>query len=241
MTECFRPLDSRIRLRNRGGRPSWCIAASSVSRRDLLGLGLCAMLAAAGANADDSAPWAAAFIRRVGNEIVAIVAAPGSPEMRKRRMAKLLDDVVDVSGAARFCLGRFWRQATAEQQQAYVALFHAVLQRVVLAQINHEQQKDVGIQVNVARPELRDDGVYVPTVIQRPDTPPFTVTWVVTTNAASPRIIDVIAEGTSLRITIRADYASFLNHHGESIDALLQALREQACDNCSTATGVGGQ
>jgi phospholipid transport system substrate-binding protein len=241
MTECFLPPDGRIMLGNRGGRRSWCPAASPLTRRGLLGLGLCLMLPLAQANADDRAPWAAAFIRRVGNEIGAIVTEPGSPGMRKRRMARLLDDVVDVSGAARFCLGRFWRQATPEQQQAYVALFHAVLQRVVLAQINDQQQEDVGIQVNVARPEMRDDGVYVPTVIQRPDTPPFKVTWVVNTNAGNPRIIDVIAEGTSLRITIRADYASFLSRHGESIDALLQALREQACDNCSTATGVGRQ
>jgi phospholipid transport system substrate-binding protein len=228
-------------LRNRGGRQPYCITLSNLTRRGLLGLCLCAMLPAARAKADDSATWASAFIRRVGNEIAAIIATPGSPEMRKRRMARLLDDVVDVAGAARFCLGRFWRQATAEQQQAYVGLFHAVLQRVVLAQINTEQQKDAGIQVSVERPEMRDDSIYVPTVIQRPDTPPFKVTWVVNTDAASPRIIDVIAEGTSLRITIRADYASFLNRHGESIDALLQALRQQACDSCSTATGVGGQ
>jgi phospholipid transport system substrate-binding protein len=196
---------------------------------------------AARATADDAVPWAKTFIQRVGNEIVAIVTAPGSPQMRRRRLAKLLDDVVDVSGAARFCLGRFWRQATAEQQRAYVALFHAVLQRVVLAQINNEQQKDTAIQVSIGRSEMRDDSVYVPTTIQRPDMPPFKVTWVVNTDAASPRIIDVIAEGTSLRITIRADYASFLDQHGESIDALLQALRQQACDNCSAATGVGGQ
>jgi phospholipid transport system substrate-binding protein len=241
MIECFLPAGSPVIPRNRCGRRIRWMEASSLTRRGLLGLGLCSMVPATRANADGSAPWAAAFIRRVGNEIAAIVAAPGSPEMRKRRMATLLDDVVDVSGAARFCLGRFWRQATAEQQQAYVTLFHAVLQRVVLAQISNEQQKDAAIQVSVARPEMRDDGVYVPTIVQRPDTPPFKVTWVVNTNATSPRIIDVIAEGTSLRITIRADYASFLNHHGESIDSLLQALRQQACDNCSTATGVGGQ
>lgn len=241
MTACLPPPDSRIMLRNGRGRRPCCTAVSRPTRRGLLGLGLCAMLPAARAKADDSAPWAAAFIRRVGNEIVAIIAAPGSPQTRRHRLARLLDDVVDVSGAARFCLGRFWRQATTEQQQAYVALFHAVLQRVVLAQINNEQRKDAGIQVSVGRSEMRDDSVYVPTVIQRPDAPPFRVTWVVNTDAASPRIIDVIAEGTSLRITIRADYASFLNHHGESIDALLQALREQSCDNCSSATGVGGQ
>jgi phospholipid transport system substrate-binding protein len=207
----------------------------------MLGLGLCAVLPAARAAAEDSASWAAAFIQRVGNEIAAIVAAPGAPETRKHRLATLIDDVVDVSGAARFCLGRYWRQATTQQQQAYVTLFHAVLMRAVLGRIDNEQQKDAGIQVNVERPEMREDSIYVPTVVQRAKTPPLKVTWVVNTDAASPRIVDVIAEGTSLRITMRSDYASFLHQHDESIEALLQALRQQACDNCSNATVIGGQ
>jgi ABC-type transporter MlaC component len=37
----------------------------------------------------------------------------------------------------------------------------------------------------------------------------------------------VMAEGTSLRLTIRSDYNAFLARHGDSIDALIDALREQ--------------
>ncbi|HUN41030.1 MAG TPA: ABC transporter substrate-binding protein [Acetobacteraceae bacterium] len=234
-------------LRNHSERRSRCYTASTLPRRRLLGLGLCAVLPVARAKAEDPASWAKAFIRRVGNEIAATVASPEPSEMRKHRLTKLINDVVDIPAAARFCLGRFWRQATAQQQQTYVALFHAVLLRAVLGRIDTEQQidtgqqKDAGIQVSVGRPEMRKDGVYVPTVIQRPNMPAFNVTWVVNTDAANPRIVDVIAEGTSLRITIRADYASFLNHHDDSIDALLQALRQQACDNCSNAANAGGQ
>jgi len=49
--------------------------------------------------------------------------------------------------------------------------------------------------------------------------------------ATDPKIIDEIAEGTSLRITQRNDYASFLNQHGENIDALLGAIRCQLSHN----------
>lgn len=241
MTACFPRPYPRIMLRNRSGWRPHCTAPSRLTRRTLLGLGLCAVLPQARAAAQESTSWAAAFIRRVGNEIAAIVAAPDPPEMRKRRLATLIDDAVDVSGAARFCLGRYWRQATAQQQQTYVALFHAVLMRAVLGRIDNQQQTDAAIQVNVERPEMREDSIYVPTVVQRAKTPPLKVTWVVNTDADNPRIVDVIAEGTSLRITMRSDYASFLHQHDESIEALLQALRQQACDNCSNAKVVGGQ
>lgn len=211
-----------------------------MNRRGLFRWGLIAVLlvapAARGMASDDTA-WAGAFIQRVGNQIAAIVAAPGSLDARKHRLAGLIDRVVDVRNAARFCLGRFWRQASAQQQQDYVGLFHDVLMRSILSRINSEPRHEAGVQVSVGHPERRDDSVYVPTVIQRNGAPPFNVTWVVDTDAADPRIIDVIAAGTSLRITIRDDYAAFLHRHDESIDALLQALRAQACDNC---TGTGG-
>jgi phospholipid transport system substrate-binding protein len=51
---------------------------------------------------------------------------------------------------------------------------------------------------------------------------------VVADENGTPKIIDVIAEGTSLRLTQRSDYASFLAHNGGNIDALIAALREQA-------------
>jgi phospholipid transport system substrate-binding protein len=214
-----------------------------LTRRKLL-LGCGATLLAAPvwpAAAPDDTQWAAAFIRQVGNDIAAIVGAPAPLEQRKQRLASLLDRTVDIAGAARFCLGRYWRLASPQQQRDYVELFHATLMRAVLGRIGSEQSNNAGIRVDVQRPEPRQDSVDVPTVIQRSGTPPFTVTWVVNTQSNDPRIIDVMAAGASLRITIRADYAAFLQQHGESIDALLQALRAQACDNCGAATGTVGR
>ena len=61
-----------------------------------------------------------------------------------------------------------------------------------------------------------------------PNNPPTNVQWLVANPTADPKIIDVIAEGTSLRITQRDDYASFLSQHGGNVDALLEGLRKQA-------------
>jgi phospholipid transport system substrate-binding protein len=38
----------------------------------------------------------------------------------------------------------------------------------------------------------------------------------------------VIAEGTSLRLTQRSDYAAFLSRNGNSVQALIDALKQQA-------------
>lgn len=239
----FPPFVISSDARDRSDPPSRCIAASGLPRRKLLsGIGALLLAVPAGrAMAQEDAAWAAVFIRKVGNQIAAIMAAPGPLEERKSHLAGLIDRVVDVAGAARFCLGRYWRQASPQQQQEYVALFHAALMRTVLSRVSSEQHDNAGIQVQVERPQMRSDSVYVPTVIQRSGTPPFTVTWVVDTNAHDPRIIDIMAAGTSLRITMRADYAAFLQQHGDNIDVLLQTLRAQACDHCAAASGGAGQ
>jgi phospholipid transport system substrate-binding protein len=143
---------------------------------------------------------------------------------KRRRLQPFIDRVVDVDGVARFCLGRHWRRATPEQQEAYVRLFHRVLLNNVVARMGDYQHTE--IRVVIGQPEARQDGVHVPTILERTGNPPARVTWVVSTDGA-PRIVDVIAEGTSLRLTVRSDYNAFLARHGESIDALIDALREQ--------------
>ena len=61
----------------------------------------------------------------------------------------------------------------------------------------------------------------------RPNNPPTAVDWIISNPASDPKVIDVIAEGTSLRLTQRQDYASYLAHNNNSVDALISAMRNQ--------------
>jgi len=58
---------------------------------------------------------------------------------------------------------------------------------------------------------------------------PIAQEWVISDPDSNPEIVDVIAEGTSFRLTQRSDYASFLAHN--SVDALINALQQQAAQN----------
>lgn len=185
---------------------------------------------------NDTPDWAAEFIRQIGREIAEIAASGVPVNERRQRLQSLVDRAADVDGAARFCLGRFWRKASPGQQSEYVSLFHTILMKVVLAHINAETQVRKEVRVTTGRPEVRQDGIFVPTVVERSGNPPIQVTWVVGADALHPRLVDVVAEGTSLRLTLRSDYNAFLTRNNDNIDALLQALRQQACENCTTPT-----
>ena len=58
----------------------------------------------------------------------------------------------------------------------------------------------------------------------RPNNAPNKVDWVVTSSGGAPKIIDVVAEGTSLRLTQRSDYAAFLSRNNNNVGALIEAL-----------------
>ncbi len=166
---------------------------------------------------------AAAFIKSAGERLVAVVNAGGSIADMRRDIGKIVLTVVDVDAIGRFCLGRFWRQASAEQQKAYQSLF----QEVIISSVTSKLGEYRGVRFTVGRTRTQEEDQIVATVVERPNNAPATVEWVVTAAATTPRIIDVIAEGTSLRITQRSDYAAFLQRNNNNIDALIEAMRKQ--------------
>lgn len=163
------------------------------------------------------------FVVTLGNAMVQIVNAPGTLEEKKRRIAPLVETAVDIQGLAQFCLGRFWRVATPDQQTRFVQLFH----RVIINNITGKVGEFQGVSFTPTTTTQREGMYYVGTLIRRPNQQPNNVQWVVSTATGQPKIEDVIAEGTSLRLTQRSDYAAYLARNNNNIDALLTAIQRQ--------------
>ena len=168
---------------------------------------------------------ATAFIQETMNDLAGIVNGPGSIGDKQVKLQAIIDRTVDVNEVARFCLGRFWRSATADQQREYLALFHRVLMINITGKVGEYQ----GVTFSIGRAFPREGGdVAVTSTVTRPGNPPAKVEWLVNSATGSPKIIDVLAEGTSLRLTQRSDYASYLSRNNNSVQALIDALRQQA-------------
>jgi phospholipid transport system substrate-binding protein len=171
-----------------------------------------------------SAPQRASdFVRSVGDQLVGVVNGAGPDNQKRAQLTHIIDSAVDVDGVARFCLGRFWHNASAQQQQNYTSLFHQVLVNNITSKLGEYR----GVSFVMGRTQMRDDNAVVSTVVNRPNNPPTNVDWIVSSPSGDPKIIDVVAEGTSLRLTQRQDYASYLSHNNDNIDALINAMRQQ--------------
>ena len=167
---------------------------------------------------------AGAFVDTLLHDLVTIVNGGEPVAQKQAALAQIVDRDVDIGNVARFCLGRFWRTATPAQQADYTKLFHSVLLKNITGKVGDYQ----GVNFTVGRSVPREGAVAVSSTVTRPGNAPNQVDWLVSTAGAGPKIIDVIAEGTSLRLTQRSDYASFLSHNGDNVQALIDAIRRQA-------------
>lgn len=170
---------------------------------------------------------AMALVRSVSEQLVAIVNGPGSVADKRPRLRQVVDAGVDVDEIGRFCLGRFWRTASAEQQKVYLELFHSVLLHNITSRIGEY----VGVRITLLREMQRDEVEIVSSTVERPNGAPAHVDWVVGRPGGKPRIVDLVAEGTSMRLTQRSDYGAFLGRHGGDVGALISAMREQIARN----------
>lgn len=168
---------------------------------------------------------ATSFIQATGEDLVAAINAVGVPvAQRRERVAQILRRAVDVEGVGRFILGRWWRTATAEQQQDYLQLFEQVLIRNLSARFGEFQ----GVRFSLGRTQARtEEDALVSTIVERPGNPAFGLDWRVAEVGGQPKVVDVIAEGTSLRLTTRSEYSSVVTRNGGSVAALLTAMRQQ--------------
>lgn len=170
------------------------------------------------------AAQATKFIDDFGRRLVAVVNEGTSAEQKKQQMRPLIEQAVAVDEIGQFVLGRYWRIATPAQQQHFLKLFHEVL----ISNIGGKLGEFRGVSYQMTQTQQRGSEYFVGTTITRPNQQPNNVQWVVSFASGKPQVVDVVAEGTSLRLTQRSDYASYLARNGNNVEALLTALERQA-------------
>ncbi|MBB2167013.1 ABC transporter substrate-binding protein [Gluconacetobacter aggeris] len=205
---------------------------TALSRRHALGLvAAAATLRVAAPARAASAGDARAFVSSFGQQLIAIVNSDHSLADKKVAILPLLQEHVDMDAMGRYCLGRYWRVATPEQQTRFLALFHQILVNSITDKIGDYR----GVTFTIGNVASSGPDQAVDTVISRPEQPAFNAQWIVSFSSGKPMVVDVMAEGPSLRLTTRQDYASFLGRHNGSIDALLHALDHQVEAHASPA------
>ncbi len=166
---------------------------------------------------------AGAFIANIGTQgIQAVGAGVPSPE-RLARFRQLLREDFDIPGIGLFALGRYRSSATPQEQQEFFRLYPDFTVRAFSSRLNGYG----GASFRVTSRRLVGNETVVNSEIVRGDGSRVALDWYLTDGGDEYRVTDVAVGGVSMKITLRDQFASWIETNGGGFSALLAVLRQQ--------------
>jgi len=164
------------------------------------------------------------FMNELWTRAVEILGKKVPQTERLVRFRELFQADFDGPGIARFVLGRYWKNASEQEQQEFLKLFEDYVVYVYgirLSSFNGETFKVRGSRAD-------NSGVIVSTdVISPGGEAPIKIDWRLVTDKGAFKINDVIIEGISMMVTQRSEFASVIQRHGGQMSGLLSLMREK--------------
>jgi phospholipid transport system substrate-binding protein len=148
-----------------------------------------------------------------------------SAEQRYERLEPVLREAFNFGRMIEVAAGPAWSRASPEEQAQLQEAF--VRYSVATYASRFSEYSGQRFEITEERPAPRDLTL-VETVIVKPDGETVPVTYVVSSEAGTPQIVDVIFKGVSEIAVRRSDYRDILKRSGP--DVLAQRLEQQADD-----------
>ena len=163
------------------------------------------------------------FIQDLGDRTLAVLEQPVAPQRKLDELKLLLDQSTDLELVARLVLGRYWRQATPEQQDEYVRLFKQLVMQTMAERFSWYTGET--FEITGAKPVDERDTMVSTRILRPAGKPPIQVDWRVRETDGDFLLIDILAEGVSMVVTQRAEAAEVIGQNG--IDGLLAQMRDR--------------
>lgn len=163
------------------------------------------------------------FIQDLGDRTLAVLEQPVAPQRKLDELKLLLDQSTDLELVARLVLGRYWRQATPQQQAEYVQLFKQLVMQTMAERFSWYTGET--FEITGAKPVDERDTMVATRILRPVGKAPIQVDWRVRETDGAFLLIDILAEGVSMVVTQRAEAAEVIGQNG--IDGLLAQMRDR--------------
>ncbi len=166
-----------------------------------------------------NAAAAQATIEKLGATAMnALKDASMTDDKKKALFVSVLGQNFDMDRIARFAAGKYWRQATPEQQAEYQRLYRDMVINVYTSRFKNY----AGQEFTVTGSRQDDSGDAVVTSRVTGKGAPINVDW----RVRDGKVIDVMVEGVSMAVTQRNDFAGVIQQGGGTFTALTDYLRK---------------
>ncbi len=169
---------------------------------------------------------AKALVTRLVEQILQAIDADDGGSSQERRMMAAIESETNLSLLARMTLGRYWRQASAQQRKVFADVFRRYLLQSFTTRLRRYAGTGLGsvrdrFTVTATKKAGKND-VVVRSLIKPPSGAPLEVDWRLRSRDGRFFIIDLVVEGVSLLITQRSEFSSVVERIG--IDGLIGEL-----------------
>jgi len=190
------------------------------------GLLLAATLSLGAPASAGSGAAATKYVESLGNQAIGIIAnAKLNKQQKQTKLEKIFSDNVDIPWVGRFVMGRFWKQATPEQQKNYLREY----EKFIITHYASRFAEYSGGKFNVTNTKIDSPDEYTVSMqmlSNEKNAEPVLVDYRVRASGGSYKVFDVIVEGVSMITTQRSEFGAVLNDKG--IDYLTTQLANKA-------------
>ena len=205
--------------------------------------GFCSTAGAEGLSAAEAKSWA----ENKGKEIVDILTSP-SDALKYRRLDAIFNHDIDLDNAAKFVMGKYWRQMSEEQKARYLPLFKRYTNSAYKLYPLDIEQGAVTFTVDKAVADNRKVNIYCTVVIKKLENAAdktsqggIKVIFEVVKNNGIIQVRDLKISESSFLISYRERFYKMLHQDSDDeIDWFLEDLEAIVEDNeAQVATQLG--
>jgi len=185
------------------------------------------LVGATAAGSARSGADAGVFLRELSDRAILQMTEPGITDAEKElRFRALIEEGFDIPAIGKFVIGRYWRGTNPAERQDFLAAFKEMMVQRFLPVFDEYSGERLG--VGLVRPFAVGSNIFsVSSELKRSQGEPVKVDWRVLQNDGGYKIVDIIAEGVSIAVTLRSEYNSVLKNNGGSVSYLTRVLKEK--------------
>jgi len=170
-----------------------------------------------------NADAASALVRRVSDEMVALIRSPVDEAAKRAAFVQMMDRYADMRQIAGYALGRYMRAMPADMKDRYIAAFKRFVAATYVAQFSDYS----GGTIDVGRAAPTQRGYTVETTVQTAGSAPFGVRWNITDRSGQPLVEDFVIEGISMAEAQRSEFGSLIDSYGGDLNRFVQYLESR--------------
>lgn len=180
------------------------------------------------ANEEPANGKARTFLASLSERAIHVARDTAAPrDDRETRIRAILREGFDLKVLARLVLGKHWRKIDKSQRQEFVDVFEDAMVQQTLTIFGRYTGQTFDI-VKVGPDRTNPRLIAILTNVARSNGALAKVQWRIREDGEDYKIVDIVAEGVSMALTLRQEYSAVIERSGGTVDDLIKVLRKSS-------------